>query len=40
MEHAMSDWHTIDIMVRIKETHDETNLIHQTGTIRSVSVRC
>lgn len=37
MDHAMSDWHTTEIEVRIKETHDDTNLIFQKGQIRSVS---
>ena len=38
MDHSLSDWHTTDIMVKIKETHDNTELIHQTGVIRGISV--
>lgn len=38
MDHGMSDWHTTEIEVKIKETHDDTNLIFQKGQIRSVSV--
>ncbi|KAK3101764.1 hypothetical protein FSP39_006184 [Pinctada imbricata] len=37
MDHSMADWHTTDIEVKIKETHDDTYLIHQTGIIRSVT---
>ncbi|XP_071104525.1 transcription elongation factor SPT5-like [Haliotis cracherodii] len=37
MDHSMADWHTQDIMVKIKETHDDPNLIFQTGEIRSVT---
>lgn len=35
----MTDWQTTDIEVRIKETHDDSGLIGQTGIIRGVSVR-
>lgn len=38
MDHISADWHTTDIEVRIKETHDDADLIHQTGVIRSVTV--
>lgn len=38
MDHGMADWHTTEIEVKIKETHDDTNLIFQKGQIRSVSV--
>ncbi|XP_076450911.1 transcription elongation factor SPT5-like isoform X2 [Babylonia areolata] len=37
MDHSMSDWYTTDIIVRIKETHDNTDLILETGVIRSIS---
>nr|KAG5709174.1 hypothetical protein BaRGS_028630 [Batillaria attramentaria] len=37
MDHNLSDWHTTDIMVKIKATHDNTELIYQTGVIRSIS---
>ncbi|KAK7098266.1 transcription elongation factor SPT5-like [Littorina saxatilis] len=37
MDHSLSDWHTTEIVVRIKETHDNTELIHQTGVVRSIS---
>lgn len=36
---GMHDWQTADIEVRIKETHDDSGLIGQTGVIRGVSVR-
>lgn len=36
---GMHDWQTTDIEVRIKETHDDSGLIGQTGIIRGVSVR-
>lgn len=35
---GMHDWQTTDIEVRIKETHDDSGLIGQTGIIRGVSV--
>lgn len=38
MDHGLSDWHTTDIEVKIKETHEDLKLIHQTGSIRSVTV--
>ncbi|ESP00239.1 hypothetical protein LOTGIDRAFT_225963 [Lottia gigantea] len=37
MDHGMADWHTTDIEIKIKETHDDPNLIYQTGVIRGVS---
>lgn len=37
MDHGLSDWHTTDIEVKIKETHEDLKLIHQTGSIRSVT---
>lgn len=37
MDHINADWHTTEIEVRIKETHDDADLIHQTGVIRSVT---
>ncbi|XP_045177406.2 transcription elongation factor SPT5-like [Mercenaria mercenaria] len=37
MDHVNADWHTTEIEVRIKETHDDADLIHQTGVIRSVT---
>ncbi|XP_060070304.1 transcription elongation factor SPT5-like [Ylistrum balloti] len=37
MDHSMADWHTTEIEVKIRETHDDPNLIYQTGTIRSVT---
>lgn len=38
MDHNLSDWHTTDILVKVKETHDDPDLIYQTGVIRSISV--
>lgn len=38
MESNTTDWHTTEIEVKIKETHEDANLILQTGVIRSVSV--
>lgn len=37
MDQSMADWHTTEIEVKIKETHDDHKLIHQTGIIRSVT---
>ncbi|KAL4224649.1 Transcription elongation factor SPT5 [Mactra antiquata] len=37
MDHSNADWHTTEIEVRIRETHDDSDLIHQTGVIRSVT---
>ncbi|MPC98932.1 Transcription elongation factor SPT5 [Portunus trituberculatus] len=34
---GMHDWQTTDIEVRIRETHDDSGLIGQTGVIRGVS---
>lgn len=34
----MSDWATTEVVVKIMETHDDANLIFQTGIIRSVTV--
>ncbi|XP_030848891.1 transcription elongation factor SPT5 [Strongylocentrotus purpuratus] len=36
MHPAQSDWHTQDIMVRIKDSHDDPSLIFKEGVIRSV----
>lgn len=33
----MTEWHTVDIEVRIRDSHDDTGLVGQTGIIRSVS---
>lgn len=33
-----ADWHTTDILVAVKDTHDDAGLIGQIGVIRSVSV--
>lgn len=37
MDQAITEWHTTDIEVRIKDTHDDVALIHHTGIIRSVT---
>lgn len=37
MDHSNADWQTTDIEVRIRETHDDSDLIHQTGVIRSLT---
>ncbi|CAH1787389.1 unnamed protein product [Owenia fusiformis] len=37
MEHGGSDWHTTEIEIKIKETHEDPGLIHQIGVIRSIS---
>lgn len=34
----MQDWHTTDIEVRVRENHDDPDLVGQNGIIRSVSV--
>ncbi|KAJ8916623.1 hypothetical protein NQ315_000268 [Exocentrus adspersus] len=33
----MTDWHTVDIEVRIRDSHDDVGLVGQTGIIRSIS---
>jgi len=33
-----SNWHTTDIEVRIRDTHDDPALVGQQGVIRQVSV--
>ncbi|KAL1502723.1 hypothetical protein ABEB36_007827 [Hypothenemus hampei] len=33
----MTDWHTVDIEVRIRDSHDDSGLVGQTGIIRSIS---
>jgi transcription elongation factor SPT5 len=33
----MSDWITTEVEVRIRESHDDSALIHQTGIIRNIS---
>ncbi|KAF5280109.1 hypothetical protein FQA39_LY18143 [Lamprigera yunnana] len=33
----MTDWHTIDIEVRIRDSHDDPGLVGQIGVIRSIS---
>lgn len=33
----MSDWITTEVEVRIRETHDDPALIHQSGIIRNIS---
>lgn len=33
----MTEWHTVDIEVRIRDSHDDPGLVGQTGVIRSVS---
>ncbi|XP_066144783.1 transcription elongation factor SPT5 isoform X1 [Euwallacea fornicatus] len=33
----MTDWHTVDIEVRIRDSHDDAGLVGQTGIIRSIS---
>ncbi|KAJ8965744.1 hypothetical protein NQ314_003922 [Rhamnusium bicolor] len=33
----MTDWHTVDIEVRIRDSHDDGGLVGQTGIIRSIS---
>ena len=39
MMHASHmDWHTTDIMVRIKDSHDDPSLIFKEGVIRTIQV--
>ena len=38
MDHGSADWITTEILVKIKETHDDSSLILQTGIIRNSSV--
>lgn len=37
MDTGISDWHTTDIVVKVKETHNDERLILQTGVIRNIS---
>uniref|UniRef100_A0A1B6GUV3 Spt5 C-terminal domain-containing protein n=1 Tax=Cuerna arida TaxID=1464854 RepID=A0A1B6GUV3_9HEMI len=37
MDPMMQDWHTTDIEVRVRESHDDSDLVGQVGTIRSIS---
>lgn len=34
----LQEWHTVDIEVRIRDTHDDPGLCSQTGIIRGISV--
>lgn len=34
----MTEWHTVDIEVRIRDSHNDQGLVGQTGIIRSISV--
>lgn len=39
IEHmSAQEWHTTDIEVRIRDTHEDVGLVGQTGVIRGVSV--
>ena len=38
IEAGSGDWLTQDIMVKIRDSHDDTRLIHQVGCVRFVSV--
>lgn len=33
----MIEWHTVDIEVRIRDSHDDSGLAGQTGLIRSIN---
>ena len=37
IEHNLGEWQTTDIEVRIRRSHDDTDLIGQTGVIRGIS---
>ncbi|XP_035670800.1 transcription elongation factor SPT5-like [Branchiostoma floridae] len=37
LDQGGTDWQTVDITVRIRETHEDPDLIHQRGVIRSQS---
>lgn len=37
MDTGISDWHTTDIIVKVKETHTDERLILQSGVIRNIS---
>ena len=39
MDHGWADWITSEIEVKIKDSHDDSNLIYQIGVIRNISVR-
>lgn len=34
---SMSEWHTVDIEVRIRDSHDDPGLAGQIGVIRSIN---
>ena len=39
LDHGWShDWVAQDIEVKVKDSHDDSNLIHQIGVIRNISV--
>uniref|UniRef100_A0A0B7ANQ2 Transcription elongation factor SPT5 n=1 Tax=Arion vulgaris TaxID=1028688 RepID=A0A0B7ANQ2_9EUPU len=37
MEPTMTDWHTTDIVVKVKATHESEQLVYQTGIIKSIN---
>ncbi|KAI8781206.1 Transcription elongation factor SPT5 [Biomphalaria glabrata] len=37
MELSLTDWHTTDIVVKIKASHEDSKLIYQTGVIKNIS---
>lgn len=40
IDHGVNiEWQTVDIMVKIKQNHDDDVLIGKLGVIRSISVR-
>lgn len=34
----MQEWHTVDIEVRVKDTHKDAGLAGQTGVIKGINV--
>ncbi|XP_041365560.1 transcription elongation factor SPT5-like [Gigantopelta aegis] len=36
-DHGLTDWHTTDIEVRIKQSHEDHNLIFHTGVVKSIT---
>ncbi|XP_005096032.1 transcription elongation factor SPT5 [Aplysia californica] len=37
MDQGLTDWHTTDIVVKVKETHNDARLICQMGVIKDIS---
>ena len=38
METSFTDWHTTDIVVRVRPTYENDQLVNQQGVIKSITV--